>query len=640
VVTEDGRAQDLVQFSFVDIPVPPPTPSGTSGEAATVRSDVVTNANPLDSRLYAIVLDGFHVDPSRSTVVRKLARQFIEHSMGPNDLGAVLLLGEVRANQPFTSNKSLLLSAVDQFIGRKSGSPMSSMMNDALLRPPEAGSPEDAESGARANEARIVFESIKQLCDRLGTTQGHRRAVVLFGEGVDFDTSDLIGEDKRPGAGGQGLKYEPAKHAGTILQAEQDLFVAARRANVAIYAVDPRGNTMGEENMMQASSAPGLGFIRETQRSQGTLRTFASETGGLAVVNTANIATGFAHIVQANSSYYVLAYNPSNVARDGAYHKISVTVNRPDVDVTARKGYFAPLDTKGPAATAPPAATPAVSANAASSRMRDLLASQLPVSGLGLEVTGGPVRSQGDKVLVALVVEIDTKGLPFTEANGQLSNDIEIGFLAVDSMGKTQAANRSVGNLRLPAAQRSAVDGGLRYVVEFPVSPGHYQVRAAAHESAGDGGGSAILDVDALRLDPAKTPLSIGTILLTTTGAGAVPTTGSYPLLKSLLPAPPTSSRSFTNRDTLVAFADVCDSQPGQTDKVDITTMVQTADGHEVWRSTVTKDSADLALKKNGYGHLSEIPLSSVAPGRYVLTIAAKSTTGKTASNAILFVVR
>ena len=94
--------------------------------------------------------------------------------------------------------------------------------------------------------------------------------------------------------------------------------------------------------------------------------------------------------------------------------------------------------------------------------MRELLASSLPVAGLGLRLSGGPIRPQGDKVLVALVLEIDTSDLPFSEQNGLLTNDIEMAFLAVDAQGKIQAANRSLGNLRLPSTERAAVSRGLR----------------------------------------------------------------------------------------------------------------------------------------------------------------------------------
>jgi VWFA-related protein len=634
-VSEDDKPQQLVQFSYVDIPLPEPEPVPTKGVAPTVESDVSSNTHPTDSRVYVIVLDGFHVDPSRSNVVRNQARQFVQDNLGPNDLAAVLTMGHGTANQQFTSNKSLLVAAIDQFIGQKSQPAELNKVGIGAARLP-GDSAEDPESGAKAMEVRIALESIAQLCQRLGTVQGHRRSVILFSEGSDIDTSDTIGKDTRPGQAGAGLVHDPAQYATQIQEAERAMFEAAQRANVALYTVDPRGNTMGEDVSIRMVSASALAVMREVQRGQGTLRTFAYETGGLAVVGTDKIADGFARITQANSSYYVLGYIPANTAHDGTYRKITVTLKPPHLDVVARKGYYAVDDAK----PAPPVPVPAktTDANAPSPRMRELLASQLPVSGLGLHVTGGPLRSQGDKTLVALIVEIDTKALPFTEEGGQLANDIEMAFQAVDATGKTLVANRQLGKLRLPASERSSMTNGLRYVVEFLLPPGRAQVRVGVHESAGDGSGSALMDIETV--DLSKVPLSVGTIVLTTSATSTVPTTGSFPMLKEALQTAPTTTREFATTDTLVAFANVSDADTQQSHTIDITTVVQGADGREMFRKSVSKPSDDLAVSKNGFGYVSEIPLSGLAPGHYALTIGAKATTGKTASRALAFVVR
>jgi VWFA-related protein len=651
-VIEDGKPQAVVQFSFVDIPAPQPDPAPNKSAPPPAPPDVATNTHPLDSRLYVIVLDGFHVDPTRSALVRKQARQFVQDDVGASDQVAVVTLGNGTANQPFTSSKPLVFASIDHFIGQKSRSATLNTEADSRTRTggnqDMQSAAEDAEAGAKANEAMIALGSISQLCQRLGTSQGHRRSIVMFSEGLEIDTSDFIGEDKRPGAGGQGLKYESAKYAAEVIEAQRAMFEAAQRANVAIYTVDPRGSSTGEDLLMQAQGmplppragappvSPTLSIMEEVKRSQGTLRTFSDVTGGVAVVNTTNFTGGFTRIVQANSSYYVLSYTPANLAHDGTFRSISVSVKRPGVEVTARKGYYATDDAKPAAALAP---TPAKTsdANAPSGRMRDLLASQLPVSGLGLRVSGGPLRTQGDKTLVGLIVEIDTATLPFTEESGLLANDIEVAFQALDPTGKTLVANRQLGKLRLPSAERSAMTHGLRYVVEFLLPPGRAQVRVGAHESAGDGAGSAILDVETV--DLTKAPLSVGTIMLTSDAAQAMPTTGAYPLLKSVLPTPPTTVREFARDSPIVAFANISDSDT-QNHTVDITTRVTSADGHDVFRHSVSKPNTDLAASKNGFGYVSDIPLNTIAPGRYTLTIEAKGTNGKTASRALAFAVR
>ncbi|HKW01406.1 MAG TPA: VWA domain-containing protein [Vicinamibacterales bacterium] len=654
-ITEDGKPQDVLTFGFVDIPWTPPAPATPGQPAARAAApDVATNVMPHERRVYVLVLDGFHVDSTRSPSVRKLARQFIAESIGPDDLTAVLLFGNNKANQPFTTDKSLLIAAVDQFIGQKSGSQTLNTLKQASVLAGGTKSAEmaaeDAEMSSKANQAQIMLASLAQVCESLGRSPGDRRSVILFSEGIEFDTTAMIGEDKRPGAGGQQLKHEASLYALPVIEAEQDMLEAARRANVAIYTIEPRGNTMGSEDIMQATlerdpstgrpmPPASLDLLRESQRSQGSLRTFSADSGGIAVVGTDKFANGFTKIVQANSSYYALGYRPA-VTPDSKFHKISVSVkSRGDVDILARQGYYALTPEHRAAAAARPADASAAIAvpNATSPKMKTLLASDLPVrGGIDLRLTGGPLRPQGDKTLVALVVDIDTSALPFNEQNGQLANDIEVAFLALDAQGVMQAGNRQVGNLRVPASGRDALTHGLRYVVEFPVAPGRYQVRVGVHESAKDGGGSALMDVEAPAFD--KGPLALGTTLLTTPAAQSVPTTGSFPVIKAALPAPPTTVRTFAAGETISALVNVlgADVKAGVT----LTTSVKRADGQDAFTKTVDLAPADLAADQSGYSRVVPVPLAGLAPGSYELAIAAKSASGRTAAQQIPFTIK
>ena len=191
LITEDGAPQELLLFSFVDIPLIPA--STAVSIPLVVEPDVVSNVRPADARLYVIVLDGFHVQAAQSTVVRKLARQFITDSTGPHDQVAVVVLGSGGSSQPFTSDKGLLTSVVNRFIGEKSQSATLNTIKDGLNKPVGEAA-EDFETGAKANEARRMLASLKQVCDSLGANQGYRRSVVLFSEGIDFDTTILLGQ--------------------------------------------------------------------------------------------------------------------------------------------------------------------------------------------------------------------------------------------------------------------------------------------------------------------------------------------------------------------------------------------------------------------------------------------------------------
>lgn len=627
---EDGKPQQLSNVSFVDMPTPNVAANVAS---AQLPSDVSSNAQVEHGRLYAIVLDGLHTAPMRSTVVRKLARQFVEGSMGADDVAAVVHLGQAHLSQSFTSNKALLIASIERFIGSKVQGATASMAQSALMR--TQNGPEDTDIAARANDSRLAMVSLAELCRSLGTVAGsRRRAVVVFGEGVEFDTSDLIGPDQRPAAVGSGQSRGASQYAGDLLLAQRDLLEAARKANVAFYTVDPRGNSAGEDvNMQLGSTVSGTSILREVGRGQGSLRSLASETGGLAIVGTNSIAKEFTQIVQANSSFYVLAYTPA-ARHDGAYHRISVTVKSPGATVAARQGYFSAKASSGsiPVRTVP---TTAKGIDAASAGMRDLLASELPMAGMGIRLSGGPIGMRDKQVIVAMVIEIDTKDLQFAESDGFLSNDVEMGFLAIGADRKIHAGNRTVGNLKLPVAERSTLSKGLRYVVEFPVPPGRYQLRAAARESLYGIGGSAVLDVDAGTTITGGSPV-VGPLFLTTASANDVPTTGGWPVLRRVFPTPPTTAREFSSSETVTVMAWVVDPSKDTTNRA-VSTTLQSEAGREVFRQ-VTPRSSNPAV--GGYQYVVNVPLTGLPPGRYVLTVIGSGNKASALARSVTLSVR
>jgi len=71
------------------------------------------------------------------------------------------------------------------------------------------------------------------------------------------------------------------------------------------------------------------------------LEELAEATGGLAIRNTNDLRSGLSRIDEDMRSYYILTYAPGNQSFDGRYRTIQVKVNRPDVQVRGRTGYFA-----------------------------------------------------------------------------------------------------------------------------------------------------------------------------------------------------------------------------------------------------------------------------------------------------------
>ena len=190
-----------------------------------------------------------------------------------------------------------------------------------------------------AQHARSTLSSIKSVADWFGGVRGRRKTMLLISEGIDYDITDIIrGYDA------------PSSSASSIIDDTREAIAAAARANVSIYAVDPRGlTTMGDDTIGVSSFADdptagiGIGSLNnELRLSQDSLRTLADETGGFAAVNTNQFTSAFQRIVSDNSTYYVLAYYPPSDKRNGKFHKIEVKTTRPGLTIRSRKGYSAP----------------------------------------------------------------------------------------------------------------------------------------------------------------------------------------------------------------------------------------------------------------------------------------------------------
>ena len=77
----------------------------------------------------------------------------------------------------------------------------------------------------------------------------------------------------------------------------------------------------------------------------------------------------------------------------------------------------------------------------------------------------------------------------------------------------------------------------------------------------------------------------------------------------------------------------------GTPHNVDITTTVTSNGGTVVWKHSDERSSSELQGASGGYGHTVRVPMSGFEPGRYVLTVEARSRLGHTASRQIPFEV-
>ena len=608
-VLEDGKAQSISAFTQVDIPVERadrPLYSETPFEP-----DVRTNDTPFDGRVYVMVVDDLHTNFGRTQRVKAAARQFVERRLGANDLMAVIhTSGPTDGNQEFTNNKRLLLAAIDKTHGRKLTSSTVNKTNEYYrtrdMR--QTGDPlNDPEDSERAFNARNTLITLRNVADWFASVRGRRKAILFVSEGIDYDINDLIPQN--------GSNHGSAS---LILDETLQTIASATRSNVAIYGIDPRGLTNLGDESIEVGAFPddttlgvGPGSLQnELRLSQDSLRTLSDETGGFAVVNQNDFSTAYDRIVRDNSSYYVLAYYPPD-AKPGRLHRIDVRVSRQGLTVRARKGYVTPKK-------ADPSKTNAKDVR--SPEIREAIDSPLPVSGLTMRVFAAPFKGAAPNASILLGVELRGKDLKLAQ-----NDQIQLTYVAIDANGKVKGGNTdAVTMTNLKAATRERIEeAGLRLLNRFDLPPGRYQLRVAAHDSAGGNVGSILYDLTVP--DFAKLPFGISGLVMTSPSTAAVPTVKPDEQLKTVLPGPPVAIRSFPQNEEVALFAEVYDTPSATPHKVDITTTVATDEGKVMFKTDEARDSSDLAGKSGGYGFLTRIPLKDLAPGNYVLTVSAKS---------------
>jgi hypothetical protein len=76
-------------------------------------------------------------------------------------------------------------------------------------------------------------------------------------------------------------------------------------------------------------------------RHSETMESLAENTDGNAIIRTNDLKGALLRVVDDLTGYYLLAYYSTNTKSDGTYRSIRIKVNRPGVEVRARKGYRA-----------------------------------------------------------------------------------------------------------------------------------------------------------------------------------------------------------------------------------------------------------------------------------------------------------
>ena len=359
-VREDKKPQKVETFEIVKID----ELAVTSTVPKEIRStyDEESEARKPNVRLFIMLLDDYHVRRGNDLAVRKPLIDFVQNQLAPQDMVAIMYPLTPVSALTFTRNKSSMIAAINTFEGRKGIYLPRNEFEERYAYYPTAT--------VEKIRNDVTMGALKGAAVRLGGMREGRKSIIFVSEGftstvpaqLNNEVAAMPGVGRRPPVQpGVDVNNPRAESQRFFDQASQlgdlrEVYDTVNRNNTSIYAVDPRGLAAFEYDINQGV---GLQTDRiDLNASLDSLHVLANNTDGRAIVNRNDLAAGMKQIMRDASGYYLLGYTSAAAPTDGKFHTIDVRVKRPNVEVRARKGYWAYTNEDAARASAPAKAGP------------------------------------------------------------------------------------------------------------------------------------------------------------------------------------------------------------------------------------------------------------------------------------------
>jgi VWFA-related protein len=352
------------------------TPPGPGDEATPAQ--IAPDQSPTGARRainpVLLIFDNLSMSKASQVFARRAANDYID-SIAPNDRLAVFGIDtRLFLAQSFSNDKAALKKAVEQVTtGISQQFTSSAAAIERILQSPTFSNA--ADGGAQpANRLAAAEQVAAGLNSDLGAAidavlLGAFRSFEVYEREVQARTTILAllaliqAQRVLPGRKTVIMFSEGFALPGSLSDQFKSVIGAANRSNVALYTIDAGGLRVDSEServsrelsSMTEARARGadptrveggesmLGRAESLGRAnrESVLTELAESTGGISIRNTNDLRSGLTRIDEDMRRYYILSYAPSNQSFDGRFRTVQVRVNRPNVMVRARTGYYA-----------------------------------------------------------------------------------------------------------------------------------------------------------------------------------------------------------------------------------------------------------------------------------------------------------
>src|SRR6267378_575833 len=540
---EDGKKQEISTFDFENVDEPATagaaeaTVSGAAGPGTLLRSgkQAAPSLDARDRRLILLFFDFSAMEPEQIERSVDAAKKFVGTKMQPADLIALVsLAANMRVDLDFTDDKTKLLAALTAYNsgqgqGFENGSTGSS---EGAVETSGAFTAGDTDFNTfSAGRKLLALQTLVQAVGKLS----QKKSLIYFSNGISQS----------------GVDNQSALRAATA---------AAVKANVAIYPLDVRGlQALPAGGEAQNASLHGqsaytgastLNDLNSNAATQETLSTLAADTGGKAFLDSNDFSGVFSQVQKDTSAYYILGYTSSNHLKDGRFRHIKVVLNRPDIKLEYRAGYYAERDFEH------------LNRTDREQQIQDELASDLPATDVAVYAGASYFRRDDSHYFLSVSLVVPGSQIPFVQEKDKDNATLDIAGEVLEG-GKFP-----VGHLR--DTVKLAVDStqqvrrkNVQYNTSFLLAPGSYHLKFVVRENRT--GRMGTFETDVQVPDLRKVPLRNSSVVLSSL---RVPATGknkaTNPLVGDQTELVPNVAHVFTQDQHLYLQFEVYDAAKGK----------------------------------------------------------------------------
>jgi VWFA-related protein len=620
-LSEDGKRQDISTFDYENVDElqnAGPSEATVTGSAPAAAGGLLrpaVNQQALDARdrrLMLFFFDFSAMDPEQIERAVDAAKKFVQTKMLPADMIAMVSLAtNLHLDLDFTDDRAKVAAVLSAYTSSQGQGFDLGTEGSNEGTPETSGSftPDDTDYNTfTADRKLLALQSIMQTLGKIS----QKKSIIYFSNGITQS----------------GVDNQSALRAATA---------AAVKANVSIYPLDVRGLQAfppgGEAQNASLHGQTGyngqavFNDLNGNAASQETLSTLAEDTGGKAFFDSNDFSGVFSQIQKDTSAYYVLGFTSTNPAKDGHFRHLKVTLNRPDLKLEYRSGYYAGRDFQH------------LNHADREQQMTDELQAELPQTDVAVYAGAAYFRQDDSHYYLGVSLVIPGSQIPFVSAKDKDNATIDI-------IGEVLAKGKlPVGNLR--DTVKLAVDTSrqvrrknVQYNTGFILAPGSYHLKFVVRENQTGRMGSFETDVQIP--DLRKAPVRMSSVILS---SQRVPATGNKkgfrPLIQDQTELVPNITHVFTQDQHLYLQYEVYDpakakkrsesadasaggaSQPKSSrESVRVLTSIEfLQEGAKVYESKPVVANEITVPDRKAVVFQIDLPLQSLKPGFYTCQV-------------------